>query len=378
MSVIPFPGLPAQAVETPSANPATPPPIPADPAAEFEAECLDRWERACMTRGHAAKTLARNQSVLRRFLVATGKRLWEVTVADFQKWCSDLVKHNHVTPSTLRTYQGSLRSCFDYLRSTLDLQNEATTRFQGRFAHIAASDDCLVHTQEQESKRNTTTWSRQELTAFFTHLSERAAWALLAAPRLVRALLRDRVILYVIYGYGLRVEECANLNIDSWHYAAFNPTCGDFGEVTVVGKGANGSGPRSRQIPTLMPELVTVVQWYLRKVRPMYTVRADAIGQPLFVSEHGKRISTESIRSRMAEHLARAGLKDKRWAPHSLRHGGASHVNDTQGLSFTQEWLSHVLASTTQGYLKDTTQASKQRVSTLVDAQIARRRQPPA
>jgi integrase/recombinase XerC len=147
------------------------------------------------------------------------------------------------------------------------------------------------------------------------------------------AALRDRAILEILYGGGLRLSEVVGLDRNDVHP--------DEGLVRVLGKG------RKERIVPLGPPALGAVRRYLAGGRR----RAPAgAGDPLFTGPSGRRLSPRTVqrivRSRLAELAGVARL-----SPHLLRHSFATHLLDAGAdLRAVQELLGHSDLSTTQIY----------------------------
>lgn len=147
--------------------------------------------------------------------------------------------------------------------------------------------------------------------------------------------LRDRALLEVLYGCGLRVSECVGLNLLD---CAF-----DEGYLRVTGKGdkeriAPISGAAERALAT-----------YLNEGRPEL-VKPYADPTPaVFLNARGGRLTRQSIH----KVVARAGLLIgvENLHPHTLRHSFATHLlAGGADLRVIQEILGHSDISTTQIY----------------------------
>lgn len=142
---------------------------------------------------------------------------------------------------------------------------------------------------------------------------------------------RDRTMLEVMYGAGLRLSELVNL--DCRHFDA------EQAEVWVMGKGS-----KERRLPVGR----TACEWLLRwlEMRELFAPQDDAI----FLSMQGKRISARNVQKRFAEWGVRQGL-NSHIHPHKLRHSFATHMLESSGdLRAVQELLGHANLSTTQIY----------------------------
>jgi len=159
--------------------------------------------------------------------------------------------------------------------------------------------------------------------------------SLLAAPGLDDPLAwRDRALLELAYGAGMRVSELCGLGITDLLLTE--------GLVRVFGKGS-----KERLVP-LGRNTIGAVSVYLHQLRPTLDrgrgagrVLLNARGEPL------SRVGAWGIVKRSAE---RAGIR-KRVTPHTLRHSFATHLLEGGAdLRAVQEMLGHADLSTTQIY----------------------------
>ncbi len=148
--------------------------------------------------------------------------------------------------------------------------------------------------------------------------------------------LRDRALLEIAYGCGLRAEELVRLDTTS---VAF-----DAEELRVEGK-----GDKTRIVPAGEPALAAVTR-YLERGRPALV--SDPGEAALFLSKSGRRLSTSDVRRRLAV-WARAAALQGGVSPHALRHSFATHLLDGGAdLRAIQELLGHSSISTTQIYTR--------------------------
>jgi integrase/recombinase XerC len=142
---------------------------------------------------------------------------------------------------------------------------------------------------------------------------------------------RDRAMLEVMYGAGLRLSELVNLNLKDLDLAS--------GEVWVVGKGS-----KERRLPIGRSAVTWIEHWL--DLRELFGPEDDA----LFLARQGKRISTRNVQKRFAEWGVKQGL-NAHVHPHKLRHSFATHMLESSGdLRAVQELLGHANLSTTQIY----------------------------
>jgi integrase/recombinase XerC len=145
--------------------------------------------------------------------------------------------------------------------------------------------------------------------------------------------LRDRAILELLYGSGLRVAEVASLRLDDVDL--------DGARVHVLGK-----GDKERRVP-LSDFAVAALREWLRDGRPTLAGdRADA----LFLNRKHKPIGARDIRA-MVQGYAGDLLPGRRVGPHTLRHSFATHLLEGGAdIRAVQELLGHRSVATTQRY----------------------------
>jgi integrase/recombinase XerC len=145
--------------------------------------------------------------------------------------------------------------------------------------------------------------------------------------------LRDRALLEVLYGSGLRAEEATRLDVDSVDTVA--------GLVRVTGKGG-----RERIVPLGVPAC-EAVRAYLDRGRPRL---ASLRERGLFVNRQGRRLTPRSVGRIVKAVLARTAVR-RRVSPHWLRHSFATHLLEGGAdLRVVQELLGHRRLGTTQVY----------------------------
>lgn len=143
---------------------------------------------------------------------------------------------------------------------------------------------------------------------------------------------RDKAILYLLYGTGMRVSELSNLNIDQI----------DLKDriIHVVG----GKGGKDRMVP-LPKGIIEILKEYIE-------ARQNNTQDPAFIlNRSGHRLTPRSIQRIVKKYKEATDLLDKKLTPHTLRHAFATHLlsNDVD-IRVIQELLGHASLSTTQLY----------------------------
>ena len=144
---------------------------------------------------------------------------------------------------------------------------------------------------------------------------------------------RDRAILEVLYGCGLRVSEAASLRISGiWFKEGF---------VSIVGK-----GDKQRLVP-LGETASDAIKAYLEE-RPAPADRS--FSDVLFLNHRGRPLSRVSIFKLVKTQAMAAGI-DKEISPHTFRHCFATHlIENGADLRLVQEMLGHASILTTEIY----------------------------
>jgi integrase/recombinase XerC len=144
---------------------------------------------------------------------------------------------------------------------------------------------------------------------------------------------RDRAVLELLYGSGLRVSEVAGLTVDRIHLAR--------GRVLVMGKGS-----KEREVPMSDPAVRCVGAW-MRVGRPQLAAEGSS---SLFFNRKRRPLGTRDIRALVEGYSGRL-LPGRRITPHTLRHSYATHLLEGGAdIRAVQELLGHASVATTQRY----------------------------
>lgn len=149
--------------------------------------------------------------------------------------------------------------------------------------------------------------------------------------------LRDRAMLEVLYGSGLRVTELVSLPLSGLDLRA--------GWVRVLGKGG-----KERVVPLGEPA-VAALEAYLEGGRPVLARATSRRSDAVFLSRRGAAMTRQNFFTRLRGIAKRAGVSSERVSPHVLRHAFATDLLEGGAdLRAVQSMLGHADLSTTQVY----------------------------
>lgn len=146
---------------------------------------------------------------------------------------------------------------------------------------------------------------------------------------------RNRAMLEVLYGCGLRVSELVNLKISNMYLDV------EFIKVT-------GKGDKERLVP-IGSQAVKYIKQYKDHVRNQLDIKKGEEDM-LFLNRRGKRLTRMYVFLVIKECAAAIGLK-KTISPHTFRHSFATHlIEGGADLRAVQEMLGHASITTTEIY----------------------------
>ena len=144
---------------------------------------------------------------------------------------------------------------------------------------------------------------------------------------------RDRAILEVLYGCGIRVSEAVALKVSCLYF--------NDGFIRVIGK-----GNKERLVP-VNETAVEALQQYL-EMRP--TPAGADVDDVVFLNRFGKPLSRQSMFKMVKTQALLADVR-KEISPHTFRHSFATHlVEHGADLRVVQEMLGHESVTTTEIY----------------------------
>ena len=148
--------------------------------------------------------------------------------------------------------------------------------------------------------------------------------------------LRDRAMLELLYGCGLRVSELCDLTLESFPFGAELVRC-------------TGKGSKERVVP-LGSAAGDAISRYLSSARDAFS-KGDASERHLFLTRLGKKFTRMGVFKILKQRAAAAGVDPDTVSPHVLRHCFASHLlAHGADIRAIQEMLGHSSISTTQIY----------------------------
>jgi integrase/recombinase XerD len=287
--------------------------------ARFEALVLDFLAYLEFERGLSRNTLEAYRTDLLQygvFLTARGKSATDAERGDVADFLADLAtgrpngegeKHPPCSPATINRKTAALRSFYRHLRRE----------------ELVSEDPTATLSPPAKSRKLPQVLSYAEVNRLLDSASG-------ADP----IQLRDRALLEVMYGCGLRASEAVGLEVTDLDLRR--------GFVRPHGKGS-----KERMVP-VGREAASAVTRYLRSGRPEL-VGTKPEGK-LFVNFRGGPLTRQGLYKIIQRHAKAAGLEGK-MSPHTLRHTFATHLlSGGCDLRSVQEMLGHADVSTTQLY----------------------------
>ena len=250
-----------------------------------------------------------------------------------------------LSPNTVKAYTADIEGFYEFLRrrgvtlrdaSSSDISNYIISvsdylskRSQARLlSSLNSFFDYLVSEGERKDNPSSAVDSPKLGKYLPVVLSVEEVRAILkAAPNE-----RDRAILEVLYGCGLRVSEVCSLKISEVYLKDMF--------VKVMGKGS-----KERLVP-MAPSTASAIMDYL-SVRPESDAGCEDV---LFLNRFGRALTRVAV-FKMVKSVALVAGVDKNLSPHTFRHSFATHlVENGADLRVVQEMLGHESILTTEIY----------------------------
>ncbi|HEX2385494.1 MAG TPA: tyrosine recombinase XerC [Candidatus Binatia bacterium] len=277
-----------------------------------------------------------------------------------ERYGDHLKLEKNVSPHTLRNYLSDLRQFETFLDRRAKEHDEKKIQIEDVSVHLVRA---YLASLAKQNKKSSIGRKLAALKGFYRFLvrEKRIAedpLALISTPKQEKPLpkflsvddafrllggiagadiltLRDRAILETLYSTGVRVSEAVNLDWDDVDIR--------LGVIRVVGKGS-----KERIVPIGEVALKALDDYAAEQT--LRWKRAAKGNHPVFLNQHGRRITTRSV-ARVVEKYLKAADIPVRMGPHGLRHTFATHLlNGGADLRVIQELLGHASLSTTQRY----------------------------
>ncbi|RYY21486.1 MAG: tyrosine recombinase XerD [Chitinophagaceae bacterium] len=147
--------------------------------------------------------------------------------------------------------------------------------------------------------------------------------------------MRNKTIIEVLYGCGLRVSELVNLKISDLYMEG--------GFIKVIGKG------NAERLVPLGNSAFKLLKIYINEVRVHNNIK-EGYENYIFLNKSGKNLSRIYVFKTVKALAEKAGL-NKSISPHTFRHSFATHlIEGGADLRAVQEMLGHVSITTTEIY----------------------------
>jgi integrase/recombinase XerC len=318
-----------------------------------------RWSRRCCAGGGAQQTarglrddtVDPRERLVRRFLDFTNEYPWAWSPGHMDEWSLQLTAEQHLAPSTIRSYQCSLRMFTEFLTDGRYGWAVACEQAFGPGKHpvaICHEWNTIAHLNDYEGNPEARPFTRQELQRFLDYADEQVDRAVKSKRKGALAAYLDATLFKTVYGWGLRRTETSKLDLVDFGRNPAAPQFGRYGMLNVrYGKAKQGQPPRRRNVAAVMGWAVEAVVDYVENVRPRFGCEDHPA---LWVTERGGRVKPAEINARFVAYRDALGLPTA-LVPHSTRHSYVTHLTeDGVDRRFIQTQVGHECDSSTAVY----------------------------
>lgn len=240
------------------------------------AAMLKGWRAQQAARGLQEDAIGARERLMRRFGEFTNEYPWNWEPSHVDEWSLSLTAEQHLAPSTIRTYQCSLRLFNSFLCDSRYGWIAACQREFGPQAHpvaIVHEWNTIPHLNDYEGDPEARPFTREEMQRFLDYADEQVDRAVRAKRKGALAAYRDATLFKVLYGWGLRRTESSKLDVVDWGRNPAAPEFGRYGALNVrYGKAKRGQAPRRRNVASVMGWAVDAVTDYVENIRPRFAL----------------------------------------------------------------------------------------------------------
>ena len=302
------------------------------------------------TRSNKENSVGRALGCIRSFTQFTQRPIWEWTKRDLPEFFEHKNKEveGGLSVSTQSGYITYLRQLQNYLFSDKGLRSDIHTKFGVQLQEwIDGTNSVVIKSKNRKRKKLTQAVTPDDFTKILAEFDAQIKLAFETGSKAAYPLARDKVIAIVTYEYGLRVSEVLALHTWNFQPDPKYPQFKDYAIICLIGKGDyDGS------IHLLDPDLVIVMEWYEKYIRPHFQTAETTDGELFFYSERGGSLVDEQFRRRLQKIANQAGVK-KKISPHCLRRSHGTDAMDLLGAVGAQKQLRHASIQTTfEGYYR--------------------------
>lgn len=273
-------------------------------------------------KGYSENTLAAYRNDLSQFLEFAGPRVdsWAAVTRELiMDYIMRMKSGQEYASSTVARKVAAIKSFFHYLVDTGKLEDDPT----------ATLDSPKIR------KRLPKAISAEELEVLLAEPAEEET------PKA----LRDRALLEVLYGTGLRVTELVSLDVDDVNLASRT--------LRVV----RAKDDAERIVP-IHERAIEPLRDYLERGR--IQLLRDPQEKALFLNHRGHRLTRQGLWLIVKHYVREVGISED-ITPHTLRHTFATHLVEKKAdLEYVQELLGHANLSTTQVYTQVSAESEDQ------------------
>jgi site-specific recombinase XerD len=311
---------------------------------------LDGWRNQQLARNLAFSTIESREKAVRAFTRHADAFPWAWSPQMVDEWLGDLRSVRDLRRSTLRNYQGTIRSfCAFITDAAYGWADTCQERFGTHPVQVVHEWNTAVHVEEAEADPSKRAVTRGELRAFFDHADAQVDRVRGRGRKGWLPAFRDAMLFKTAYAFGLRRNETRMLDVADF---GRNPRGAEFGDYGVLyvrhGKAKKGSPPKRRSVLAVFDWTAELLEQWTEEVRPLFSTAGPGA---LWPSERSARVGFSQMNTRFGAYRDALGL-DAGLDFHSFRRSYVTHlIEDGLDARFVQQQqVGHEHASTTSIY----------------------------